>query len=89
MREGRRNNSLIKLRIPSTAKPNNRKGNNNSQNTGYKISASSANGHERINRIKKRSKVIMLIRFGKGLNKMNEYSTAYHKIASSLLLFIN
>ena len=87
--DGRRNNSFIKLKIPSTAIPSNRKGNNNSQNRGYKISASNANGHESINRIKKRTKVSIMFRFNKGLNKMNAFSTVYHNIILLLLSALN
>jgi hypothetical protein len=66
IREGRRNSSLIRCNIPSTANPSMRKGNRRIQNTGYKIRARIANGQERMNN-KIKSKKVSIIFFYKGL----------------------
>ena len=67
MREGSRNNSFIKVKTPSTANPNIRKGNKRIQKTGYRIRARIANGQERMNNKIKSKKVSIIYFFNKGL----------------------
>lgn len=57
IRDGRRMMARSNSNTPSTAMPNNRKGNSNSQTIGYRMSAETASGQQTIRRNSQRRKV--------------------------------
>ena len=71
---------MIKSKTPSIAKPSNLKGNNKSQNIGYKISATIASGQEIINRIIKNKKVNIVLYLYKLRENVRVFLSVHHNV---------